>query len=140
MTVVQLASATIRMLESVELIAYRDTGGVWTIGFGHTGLVDGVAIHAGMTITLAKAEELLALDQAALLKMVADRPMIEAAAYVSFGYNAGQTALQHVLSGQSQMADFIHDRTKQVVGNLVRRRAFEAALIEASREVMKHAA
>lgn len=44
--------------EGLELIAYKDGGGVWTIGWGHTG----AEVRAGMLITLAQAEELLTND------------------------------------------------------------------------------
>lgn len=42
--------------------AYKCPAGVWTIGYGHTGKVDGKAIAYGMKITKAKAEELLKED------------------------------------------------------------------------------
>lgn len=44
--------------EGLRLKAYRDQGGVWTIGWGHTG----DDVHEGMTITRAEAEALLAHD------------------------------------------------------------------------------
>ena len=44
--------------EGTRLKAYRDTGGVWTIGVGHTGK----HVHKGMTITQARVDELLAID------------------------------------------------------------------------------
>ncbi|MGQ7243695.1 lysozyme [Salinicola sp. V024] len=44
--------------ESVELTAYRDVAGVWTIGVGHTGS----DVCDGLTITYERAIELLHAD------------------------------------------------------------------------------
>lgn len=49
----------LRGSEGFRAKAYTDRKGVWTIGYGHTGKVDGVPVGAGMQITKAKAEELL---------------------------------------------------------------------------------
>lgn len=49
----------IKEFEGCYLTAYKCPAGVWTIGIGHTGLVDGKPITEGMTITQAKAEQLL---------------------------------------------------------------------------------
>lgn len=43
--------------EGLRLTAYQDSGGVWTIGYGHTGTA-----KPDMTITQEKADELLRLD------------------------------------------------------------------------------
>lgn len=48
--------------EGMELNAYKCPAGVWTIGVGHTGEVDGVPVKRGMLITQAKAKELLRED------------------------------------------------------------------------------
>jgi GH24 family phage-related lysozyme (muramidase) len=47
-----------------HLTAYQDTGGVWTIGYGHTGDVNGKPVTAGMTITQDQADQLLPGDLA----------------------------------------------------------------------------
>lgn len=44
--------------EGLRLQAYQDTGGVWTIGYGHTG----ADVKPGMTITKEEAERLLKQD------------------------------------------------------------------------------
>lgn len=44
----------IRKHEGLRLTAYKDTGGVWTIGYGYT-----LGVTPGMMITYEKAEELL---------------------------------------------------------------------------------
>lgn len=48
----------IKSREGLELKAYKDIAGIWTIGYGHTG--DDVT--EGMEITEAEAEALLARD------------------------------------------------------------------------------
>lgn len=42
--------------------AYKCPAGVWTIGYGHTGTVDGKAIHSRMIISSEKATQLLEDD------------------------------------------------------------------------------
>lgn len=42
--------------------AYQDKAGIWTIGYGHTGYIDGKPITQGMKITKEKAEELYKKD------------------------------------------------------------------------------
>ncbi|ELT1236863.1 lysozyme [Salmonella enterica] len=51
--------AALKHEEGCKLTAYPDSRGVWTIGTGHTGKVDGVAVHKGMTITQDTADRLL---------------------------------------------------------------------------------
>jgi len=48
--------------EGLRLSAYTCPAGKWTIGYGHTGSVDGKKVGPGMVIDLAKADELLAQD------------------------------------------------------------------------------
>lgn len=48
--------------EGMELNAYKCPAGVWTIGVGHTGEVDGVPVKRGMLITQAQAKSLLRED------------------------------------------------------------------------------
>ena len=50
--------ALVKKFEGLRLTAYRDSVGVLTIGYGHTGS----DVSAGMTITNAKAEEFLTKD------------------------------------------------------------------------------
>ncbi|EAA7440719.1 lysozyme, partial [Salmonella enterica subsp. enterica] len=47
--------------------------GVWTIGTGHTGKVDGVAVHKGMTITQDTADRLLRDDLSWVEHCIAER-------------------------------------------------------------------
>lgn len=48
----------IKQFEGFETKAYQDLGGVWTIGYGHTGS----EVHGGQTITPDEAQELLESD------------------------------------------------------------------------------
>lgn len=125
MTTLELAARLIRVFEGLRLTAYRDTGGVWTIGFGHTS-----GVKEGDTCTLEDAQAWLAEDSKALLQQVTGLPALTGAAYVSFGYNCGAGALKRVLSGASRLEDFNHDRKGNVLPGLVARRGLEAALIE----------
>lgn len=91
--------ALIEHSEGLYLRAYRCPAGIWTIGYGHTGLVFGVAIHAGMTITAAQADQLLAEDlvhfEAAVAKLV-KVPLTpqQNDALVSFTLNVGEENLR----------------------------------------------
>lgn len=127
-----IAAALIRNFEGLRLAAYQDGGGVWTIGFGHTGDIwPGQPITAGTTITLDQATEFLKQDSAPLFRLVLDKHPIAAAAYVSFGYDCGIGALERVLAGKANLTEFIHDRSGNVEPGLVSRRNLESALIEA---------
>ena len=130
----ELSAALIQVFEGCELTAYQDTGGVWTIGFGHTGEVDGVPVGLGMTITQQQAEDLLAQDQAHLFTLVATFPVLEGAALVSFGYNLGVSNLKKVIAGQAILTDFIHDRKGHILPGLVARRNLEEKLILVSQQ------
>lgn len=44
--------------EGLRLSAYQDQGGVWTIGYGHTG----IDVHAGLVIDMAQAIALMRQD------------------------------------------------------------------------------
>jgi len=132
-TLPELAGALIASFEGCKLTAYQDPGGVWTIGRGHTGPVNGAKLGPGMTITQQQAEELFVADQAHLFAMVQDRPLLEAAALVSFGYNCGAGALQRVLIGMADMRDFNH-AGGQVLDSVTRRRELEWTLVALSQQ------
>lgn len=48
----------VKQAEGCRLVAYQDTGGVWTIGYGHTG----PEVKAGLVWTQADADAALASD------------------------------------------------------------------------------
>ena len=58
--------AMTKQLEGLQLTAYQDQVGRWTIGYGHAG----PDVHAGLTITQAQAEQLLERDLAAAVACV----------------------------------------------------------------------
>lgn len=132
MTVSELAYHIIALVEGEKLTAYQDATGHWTIGFGHTG----PEVKKELTITSKQALELWQEDSAPLLEMVKYLQIYAAAALVSFGYNTGESALRHVLKVEPEnwpatMRAYIHSGGR-VLDYLVRRRAFEAAMVEAA--------
>lgn len=54
--------ALIKRKEGERLTAYEDSVGIWTIGVGHTGTVNGKPVSRGMTITQNKSTDLLLSD------------------------------------------------------------------------------
>lgn len=133
------ALTLLKSVEGVRLKAYQDGGGVWTIGYGHTG----PDVVPGLVISQQRAEELLALD----VKKVEDviNSMVKVAltqnqydALTSFIFNIGgkqfstSTMLRLINQGQfvlakDQFARWKYDNGKEVQG-LVNRRAKEAEL------------
>lgn len=83
----------IKEFEGCYLTAYKCPAGVWTIGIGHTGTVDGKQIYKGMTITQAKAEQLLSecLENRyePAVRKLCDLNQNQYDALVSFCYNLG---------------------------------------------------
>lgn len=86
--------------EGMELNAYKCPAGVWTIGVGHTGEVDGVPVKRGMLITQAKAKELLKSDLAKVENYINRQSFTSRLtqgmfdALVSFIFNVGNGAFQ----------------------------------------------
>lgn len=89
----------IKEFEGCRLTAYKCPAGVWTIGYGHTGTVDGKAVASGMSITAKKATELLKADLAkfeAAVNTYVTAPITQNMfdALVSFAFNCGAGALK----------------------------------------------
>lgn len=85
----------IKHFEGCYLTAYKDPVGIWTIGYGHTGLIhrDGT-VHAGRKITQQEAENLLKYDLATFAQRVNNGATVKLtddqfAALVSFDFNTG---------------------------------------------------
>lgn len=79
----------IKKYEGLSLKAYKDYGGIWTIGYGHTRTA-----KYGMTITKEQAEELLRKDVETFekeLNAVVKVPLTQNQfdALISFVYNIG---------------------------------------------------
>jgi len=81
--------------EGEELRAYQDSGGIWTIGDGHTG----PDVHPGQVISHGRAMELLKQDlrtaASAVDRLVTRRLSIrQRIAWISFTFNCGVGALE----------------------------------------------
>ena len=133
----------IKSFEGLRLTAYKCPAGVWTIGYGYTGLVDGKLITSGMTITAAKATELLKKDLASFEAAVngcVTAPITQNMfdALVSFAFNVGAGALRRSTllkklnaKDYSGAADELPKWNKaggKVLNGLVRRRMAEKEL------------
>ncbi|EDT2916120.1 lysozyme [Salmonella enterica] len=68
--------AALKREEGCKLTAYTDSRGVWTIGTGHTGRVDGVAVGKNMTIPQDTADRLLRDDLSWVERCIAERVMV----------------------------------------------------------------
>lgn len=85
----------IRQLEGEKLTAYPDIVGIWTIGVGHTGFVDGKPVARGMAITKEKSKELLTADLKRFESAVNDAVKVTLTqnqfdALVSLAFNIGE--------------------------------------------------
>lgn len=135
--------ALIKEFEGCKLTAYRDSVGVWTIGYGWTQPVDGKPIRAGMTIKQETAERLLKTglvsyesDVSRLVKVGLSHGQFDA--LVSFTYNLGarslstSTLLRKLNAGEyASAADEFMRWNKaggKVLNGLTRRREAERAL------------
>jgi len=129
----------IKKFEGLRLEAYQDAGGIWTIGYGHTG----PDVKPGMKITKEEAEQLLLKDldrfEAAVreeVKVPITQEMFDS--LVSFCYNIGiyafrgSTLLRLLNKGQYEEAArefqrWVYVRKAKLPG-LVRRRKAEENL------------
>lgn len=98
---------TIKGFEQLRLTAYLDTGGVWTIGYGHTR-----SALSGMQISEARALMLLAQDVAEAVEAVNKLVRVpleqyEFDALVSFVFNVGVGAFK-----SSTMLRCVNDRAE----------------------------
>lgn len=131
--------ALTRSFEGLRLEAYRDSAGVWTIGYGHTG----PEVHRGQCISEIEAEELLRADLSSAVQNVRRALRVNLAqhqfdALVDFCFNVGcgsfrgSSLLRDVNQSNFDTAAvqfglWVHAGGKVVQG-LVRRRAAETAL------------
>ena len=82
----------LKQWEGLKTKAYKDAGGVWTIGYGHTAMAGEPKPRAGMVITAAEAERILLKDLTQYEAAVENNVKVELndnqfAALVSFVYN-----------------------------------------------------
>ena len=138
----QKAFEIIKHFEGLRLKAYRDGGGVLTIGWGHTG----PDVRVDMEITRARAEQLLENDVARACQIIDTwaggyyMSQGQFDALVSFVFNVGakqfraSTLLRRLRTGQFKLAAAEFDKwvwdNGKVFDGLVRRRAAERRLFE----------
>ena len=130
----------VKSFEGCRLTAYKCPAGVWTIGYGHTGKVDGKAICAGMTITEAKATELLKQDMTKFENAVLTCSELtfkpnenQFSALVSFAFNCGAGNLKTLVKGRSaavvaEKLLLYNKANGKVLSGLTRRRKAEREL------------
>jgi len=135
--------ALIKRWEGLLLKAYQDSAGVWTIGYGHTSAAGKPYVQAGLKISEAQAEEILARDLGQYERAVEEAVKVplsdnQFAAFVSFTYNVGigafrESSLLKKLNRQDyeavpfELAKWVHAGGKKLEG-LGNRRATEAGL------------
>jgi lysozyme len=138
----QLAGPGTRLIQSFEkcaLRSYQDSGGVWTIGWGHTGS----EVHEGMTCTVDQADTWFTADVQQAVRAVNESvhaPLTQNQfdALVAFTYNVGAGAEQHStlvrLLNAGHVAEAANEFLKwshvngQVSAGLLRRRTAEQSL------------
>lgn len=141
----ELGFAIIREFEGFSSVAYLDTGGVLTIGFGTIKYLNGTSVKKGDVCTKAQAEEWLKNDckwvDACLdrnIKVNLNQNQFDALA--SFVYNIGESAFvkstiltlinqNSLISAASQFDRWVFDNGKRIQG-LVNRRTKERKLFE----------
>jgi lysozyme len=139
------AATLIAKFEGLELKAYQDSAGIWTIGYGNTrNPYTGVPIKQGDTITKKEALDWLRLITAATEKQVKAKLKVkqndrQISALTSLAYNIGLGAF-----GRSRLLELINTGAKpndiaaqfirwnkvnkKEVPGLTRRRQLEAEL------------
>lgn len=133
LTISKRGIAFIKDHEGCRLAAYKDGGGVWTIGYGHTGHV-----FKGMSINPAQAESLLrqdifAVEHAIRAGVDVDLAQCEYDALCSFIINIGEeqfrtSTLRAKLNNleydaaADQLLRWVYDNGQRVEGLVNRRR------------------
>lgn len=133
--------ALVKQWESLRTRAYRDVGGVLTIGYGHTSAAGAPEVAPTMVITETRAEQILLTDLAKFEDRVSRLVKVpltdnQFATLVSFDFNTGglgkSTLLKKLNKGDydavpSELMKWVNAGGKRVKG-LVNRRAAEAGL------------
>lgn len=139
----------IKKFEGCRLNAYQCPAGVWTIGYGHTGTVNGKSICAGMKITSRKATKLLKQDLRTYEKAVSSCENLtfepnqnQFDALVSFTYNCGAGSLGTLVNGRDAATIseklLLYDKANgEVLGGLRKRREAEKKLFDTPVKVSK---
>ena len=87
----------LQQLEGLRLTAYRDSAGIWTIGYGNTYHPDGRPVKAGDSITATQADEYMIAvlpKYENTVRKIITAPLTQNQfdALVCFVYNIGSTA------------------------------------------------
>lgn len=130
----QMGMNLIKYFEGLRLKAYKDTGGVWTIGYGHT-----KGVKKGMVITEEEAEEFLRQDLLEAEKAVNRLVPYGLAqhqfdALVSLVFNIGTGAFKNstllrmmilgdILGASKQFGRWVYDNGERLKGLIERREA-----------------
>ena len=90
----------LKQWEGLKTKAYKDAGGVWTIGYGHTAMAGSPVPYQGQVITAAEAENILLKDLIQYEAAVANNVNVKLndnqfAALVSFTFNVGINAFKN---------------------------------------------
>lgn len=143
MLINQAGRNLIKTFEGCRLEAYRDSVGVWTIGYGHTSMAGPPGVARGMKISQGEADALFDADVgkfAAQVEKLIKTPLndFQFSAIVSLAYNIGlgnlrnSSALRAINTGR---LDLVPGRIQlwtkaggRTLAGLVKRRAAEAAL------------
>lgn len=135
----------IKSEEGERLTAYLDVVGIWTIGIGHTGPVDGKPVTQGMTITKDKSRELLLKDLKRFERAVNNSVTVplkqnQYDALVSLAFNIGEGAFsrstlvrklnQNDIKGASEQFLVWKNAGGRVVNGLLSRRKREKAMFD----------
>jgi lysozyme len=132
MNISQAGIDMIKKAEGCILHCYKDSVGVPTIGYGHTG-----GVYLGQTISQQKAEDLLKQDLKRFVDAVNGLGLKlnqnQFDSLVSFSFNLGTGNLKELVKGRSlsQIADTIPQYCHaggEILDGLVKRRAAEKAL------------
>ena len=140
----------IKFYEGLVLKAYKDSGGVWTIGYGHTAARGSPIPKAGMKITKAQADQIFLNDikyfEAWVDKLV-KVPLTDGqySALVSFCFNLGPGNLQKSTllrklnardynGAANEFDKWVYDNGVRLRG-LVKRRASEKVLFRSQKPV-----
>lgn len=128
----------IKSFEHFRSYPYKDSVGVWTIGYGHTRGVD----MYSTPVTESQAEDMLCVDLAEAQKAVCNLIHValtdnQYSALVSLVYNAGPAPLQRTLGGLLNAGDYAAAADQFLIWNhaggtiiagLTRRRTIERTL------------
>lgn len=133
----------IKQFEGFRGVAYRDTGGVWTIGYGTIRYPNGVAVKQGDTCTKEQADVWFNSDVQWVKDAIRNKVRVPLSqnqydALASFIYNVGETAFNtstllaklnrgDYIGASNEFGRWVNDNGQRIQG-LVNRRKQEQTL------------